>query len=164
MCSSHSTGCERTCEFRSKISAHFGSASLKLRKVPAVPWQDPLARKTESPFRNVSTRKRSGDCRVWNRSILFRPFWQETSGTDDSAGRKKYSTPLLVGDASLSIAGLGHCGLMCCPTLQLPLPFVRRSRWGRFERISSPWRSACCDSQHGGGIEPEDVGGLWMRR
>jgi hypothetical protein len=89
MCSSHSTGCERTCEFRSKISAHFGSSSLKLRKVPTVPWQDPLARKTESPFRNVSTLKRSGDWRVWNRGVLLRPFWHETSGTDGSATPEK---------------------------------------------------------------------------
>jgi len=57
MCSSHSTGCERTSEFRSKIFAHFGSSSLKLRKVPTVPWQDPWARKTVSPFRNVSDRR-----------------------------------------------------------------------------------------------------------
>src|SRR4029077_14731888 len=88
MCSSHATGCEQTCEFRSKISAHFGSSSLKLRKVPTVPWQDPSARKTVSPFRNVSTRKLSGDCRVWKRRTLIRPFWQETSGTDGSAGQE----------------------------------------------------------------------------
>src|SRR5260370_42541131 len=87
MCSSHATGCEQTCEFRSKISAHFGSSSLKLRKVPTVPWQDPSARKTVSPFRNVSTRQLSGDCRVWKRRIFSRPFWQETSGTDGSACR-----------------------------------------------------------------------------
>src|SRR5258708_35954986 len=71
MCSSHSTGCELTCEFRSKISAHFGSSSLKLRKVPTVPWQDPPARKTVSPFRNVSTRKLSGDCRVCGSGAHF---------------------------------------------------------------------------------------------
>jgi hypothetical protein len=49
------------------------------------------------------------------------------------SGREKDSTPLLVGSANFSIADLGQCGLMCCPTLQLPLPFVRWSRWGRFE-------------------------------
>ena len=39
--------------------------------------------------------------------MLFRPFWQETSGTDDSAGRKNsYSTPLLVGGANVIIARL----------------------------------------------------------
>jgi hypothetical protein len=74
MCSSHCTGCERTCEARSKISAHFGFSYLKLRKVPTVPWDGPFARKTESPFRNVSTWKRLGDWRVWNRSIFIPSF------------------------------------------------------------------------------------------
>jgi len=88
MYSSHSTGCERICEFRSRISAHFRSPCLKLRKVPTVPWHDPSARKTVSPLRNVSKRKMSGDWMGGKRCIFFRPFWQETSGTDDSAGRK----------------------------------------------------------------------------
>jgi len=94
MCSSHWTGYERTCESRSKISAHCGSSSLKLRKVPTVPWQDPLARKTVSPFRNVSARKMSSDCRPWKRCMFFRPFRQETSGTDGSADRKNSRSPL----------------------------------------------------------------------
>jgi hypothetical protein len=47
---------------------------------------------------------------------LFRPFWQETSETDDLAGRKNcYSTPLLVGDANVILAGLGPNYLMMLP-------------------------------------------------
>jgi hypothetical protein len=128
MCSSHSTGCERTCVPRSKISAQFGSSSLKLRKVPTVPWQEPLATKTVSPFRNVRVRKRSGVCRAWNRSILFRPFWQETSGTDGFRGPEEISYSALGGDADFSMAGLRHGSLIGCTAHQLLPPPASRYR------------------------------------
>lgn len=41
---------------------------------------------------------------MWKRRTVIRPFWQETSGTDGSAGRKNsYSTPLLVVDATFIV-------------------------------------------------------------
>src|ERR1035441_1365817 len=95
MCSSHSTGCERTCEVRSKISAHFGLSYLKLRKVPTLPWDGPFARKIVSPFRNVSTRKLSGDCRVWKRRIFSVLSGKRHQGrTARRAGEPLYRTAL----------------------------------------------------------------------
>ena len=72
-----------------------------------MPWDGPFARKTESPFRNVSTRKRSGDCRVSKRRILFRPFGQETSGTDGSAYPEPLYRTALGGRCHLQYSRLG---------------------------------------------------------
>jgi len=38
---------------------------------------------------------------------MFRPFWQETSGTDGSAGQKQLAARLLVRDAKNIIARFG---------------------------------------------------------
>src|ERR1035437_8585320 len=104
MCSSHSTGCERTWEVRSKISAHFGLSYLKLRKVSTLPWDGPFARKTVSPFRNVSARKVSGDCRCGKSPHIFPSFLAR----DIRDGRlgvpvNRNTGRLLVGDADASI-------------------------------------------------------------
>jgi hypothetical protein len=56
----------------------------------------------------------SGNCRR-----IFPSFLARDIRDGRFSGREKYSTPLLVGDPTFSIASLGHCGLMCCPTRQL---------------------------------------------
>lgn len=45
--------------------------------------------------------------------MSFRPFWQETSGTDGSVGWKQLAARFLVGDASFSIARLGPTASNC---------------------------------------------------
>src|SRR5579863_1554549 len=94
-CSSHSTGCARTCEFLSRISAHLGSF-LRLRKIPSVPSYDPFARNTSSPFWKVH--------KPWRPCIVVRPFWQSHPGRTVKVAGKQLGRSAHGGECQLQFS------------------------------------------------------------